>query len=141
MLLVILGAGASYDSVASIALPQGGDLGEFVFERAPLRRMPLANQLFLPVQHFAQARNAYPETAPLFPKLLDGDIEAKLEALRGEQELSERRVHQFAALRFYLRDVVWHSDNIWGETLRLQLNHISLIDDIEVPVKARMFSL
>ena len=132
MLMVIFGAGASYDSVSSIPLPLGGDLGQLAFEQAVYRRMPLANQLFLPVQHFTQARADNTDTAPLFPKLAQGDIEAKLESLRAEQGVNDRRTRQFAALRFYLRDVVWQSENHWASQLPLQLNHISLLDDIEM---------
>ena len=66
MLLVIFGAGASYDSIPTYPpgthIPTGDTLNKF-------HRPPLANELFENRPVFAEAITYLPECAPIVPRL------------------------------------------------------------------------
>ena len=85
MFMVIFGAGASYDSVASrrpSEYPRG----------ALLSRPPLARELFLPEDVFAESLSRYPQCNPIVPYLQTGEnLEHTLEALQAEAETDPER--------------------------------------------------
>jgi hypothetical protein len=96
MLLVIFGAGASYDS--DPARPP-----ETVKDD---RRPPLADQLFDNREKFAEALTYFPECKPIVPLLRGtGEVEQRLEQLRDEAISAPpypERLRQLAAVRGYL---------------------------------------
>lgn len=96
-LLVILGAGASYDSIASLAT------------RAVAGRPPLARQLF--GAEYNQYVERHPVAGPLVAYLRDlpqgTNLEAELDRIQTEEAAaSATRRRQVFALRYYLRDVL-----------------------------------
>lgn len=95
MILVILGAGASYDSVA--AAPAGAP------EAAQYPRLPLADQLFALRVPFRIASAPYPEIQAILPNLpprAPASVEAALQAMAGELDRHPERGRQLLAIRF-----------------------------------------
>lgn len=96
MILVILGAGASYDSVPA-KLP---DEAAYVRERLP-SRPPLADELFLDINPFAAALERFEDCHQIVTYLRKPDkgrtIEQKLELLRAEEADDPKRKRQLAA--------------------------------------------
>lgn len=127
MIMVILGAGASYDSVPS---------------RPPLRypresiysRPPLANELFLDRELFADALERFPECHPIVPYLqrvpAGTTLEHTLETLQGEAETDPERNRQLAAIRFYLHFVIWECERHWAGVARGVTNYVTLLDQL-----------
>jgi hypothetical protein len=98
MLMVVFGAGASYDSSPDYP-PQEW----FIHES---ERMPLANQLFDNRREFVEALSYFPKCLPIVPYLRDrGDgiaIERVLQDLQEEAAEYRERYKQLAAVRYYL---------------------------------------
>ena len=124
MLLVIFGAGASYDS--DPAFPPGGHPSSN--EDA---RPPLARELFSP--RFGHYLRILPAAAGLLPQLRRaGDsVEQELEAIRGDASRYEHLPRQLAALRCYIREVVLGCDNAWWERADGLTNYTALMQSIE----------
>ena len=108
MLMVIFGAGASYDCVSS-RLPDKYPPTHYPY------RLPLANQLFDDRRDFNAWMNEYPKCRPIIPLLrnasLDGSVESELERLRAEGADYPERYKQLAAVQFYLRRMLWGCEN------------------------------
>jgi len=128
MLMVIFGAGASYDCVSSRS----------VLEWTPERnqyRLPLARQLFDDRGIFNLWINNFPRCKPVIPRLRkasrDGSVESELEKLRAEGLTYPDRYKQLAAVQFYLQSMLWDcqknlkSDPGWSVT-----NYMPLLDQI-----------
>src|SRR6266566_2742188 len=108
MLMVVFGAGASYDSVpsrpASVSFPRPG----------PSSRPPLADELFHDdLMSFGYTRN-FPQCQPIVPylqNLRDGEaVESVLERLREEAAEYPKRHQQLAAIRYYLHLTIWECE-------------------------------
>jgi hypothetical protein len=127
MLLVVFGAGASYDSISADPPHSGG-------ERDP-HRLPLAKELFADRPHFTDALNEFSKAAPLFPVLHSGGgelgIEAALERIWSRTPRRSTVVQQFTALRYYIQRVIGDTEKLWLGKRKLRLNHISLIEAID----------
>jgi hypothetical protein len=130
MLMVIFGAGASYDSVPTYLppptpiQPHGGD--------APNKhhRPPLANELFENRPLFAQTMQLYPECEPIIPRLraLNGEtVESALQDLQEKAEQYPRGHCQLAAIRYYLS----HTKDLWTNVACGVTNYKTLLDQIE----------
>jgi hypothetical protein len=105
VLVVILGAGASYDSV---------DLKSARIEEDDEDRPPLADQLFDSRPYFGQCIDRYPPLAEIVGELRvrlsqGQNLETLLERLQDDASNWARRHQQLAALRFYLWDVIHNS--------------------------------
>ncbi len=128
MLLVVFGAGASFDSVAMIAPGH--------HENADARP-PLANQLFdIPTRpSFRTIHDRFSQAAPLFHALLPRaggtGVEQVLEEFAREAKSNERRAKQLTALRYYIRDALRDCDDRWTRAYATKLNHIALLEEIE----------
>jgi SIR2-like domain len=133
MLMVIFGAGASYDSCptyppGSSAAGYGGD---------PLNkdyRPPLANELFENRPMFADAIQKFPECQPIVPRLrsLSGEtLEAVLEDLQAKSIYYPRGVQQLAAVRYYLQFVIRECERGWRGVVKGVTNYKSLLNEIE----------
>lgn len=127
MMMVIFGAGASYDSVPSrppsnhnrTALPS---------------RPPLADELFLDTGFFATSLRAFPKCLPIVPYLQAHDsevtIERRLEVLQAEGESDPQRKRQIAAVRFYLHFMIAECERQWNEVAGGVTNYVTLLDQL-----------
>jgi len=126
VLMVILGAGASYDSSPD-RLPIGlTDLGLG-------HRPPLAANLFEVREHFAQARAQFPQFHELIAHLLPQDgrsIEEVLQEFQDDAPRDPRRYVQLAAIRYYLQQAFKRLIPQWMLLTGGVLNHITLLDKI-----------
>lgn len=127
MILVIFGAGASYDSVP--ARPPS---------RYPRRelssRLPLASELFMDTGIFADALALFPQCHPIIPYLQatpPGEtLEHTLETLQAEGETDPERKRQMSAIRFYLHYVIWECERHWNDVARGITNYVTLLDQL-----------
>lgn len=128
MLMVIFGAGASYDSVPSrspTTFPPR-DLPD---------RPPLANELFDDRPRFIEAISRFPQCQPIIPYLrhlqAGTTLERVLEQLQTEAEEYPERHKQLAAVRFYLHYVLWECKRFWNEIAKGVTNYKTLLDQLE----------
>ena len=123
MLMVIFGAGASYDSCSSFPLykwPRDG---------TAWHRPPLAKELFLPLDQYRDISKNYRQCQYLFSDLEGREnVEEILERFRLEAETDPQRAQQLLALQYYIRDVVSHSQRAWTTYTRGVSNHQKLLD-------------
>ncbi len=100
MLMVILGAGASYDSAPSFPV-------HFKNTRA---RPPLADQLFDDERTiFRSIITKYPQCHPIVPNLRTRhgkSLEDVLQNFQAEADSYPARVSQLLAVRYYIREAV-----------------------------------
>jgi hypothetical protein len=128
MLMVVFGAGASYDSAPSYPADEWT-----VYEDD---RMPLANELFANRQEFARTLSHFPRCLPIVPWLRDrGDgiaIERVLQELQEEAAEYPERHRQLAAVRYYLHVMLWECETRWNEKATQGVtNQKTLLDQIE----------
>jgi len=129
MLMVVFGAGASYDSAPS-RLPR-----EWPRERLQYRP-PLANELFGTTDEYRDAITRFPRSRPILPRLQGvvregGSVERELERLQEEADAGDlERYKQLASVRYYLHylfiDFVQH----WDAVALGVTNYAALLDDI-----------
>lgn len=133
MLLVIFGAGASYDSSPTyppgteVTGPEGDRLNNF-------HRPPLADELFENRPAFAEAIIRLPECQPIVPMLRDlrgKSLEAVLQDLQEKAEKYPRGLQQLAAVRYYLQYILWQCGNAWRGVVKGVTNYKTLLDLIE----------
>jgi|CXWL01.1.fsa_nt_gi hypothetical protein len=128
MLLVILGAGASFDSSPSMPLGR---------EPAPPHpnRPPLAKQLFSNRRYFGEVLQKYPHSRAIVPRLRhlrEGDsVEGLLQELMAESANSHDRAQQIASIRYYLQEILSVCPMQWRNESQGVLNHLTLLDDIK----------
>src|SRR6266511_5311246 len=107
MLMVVFGAGASYDSAPSHPLPRYH--GEA--DPAGHVRLPLADELFGERALFAPILERFPRALYVVPRLRHlqpGEtVERVMEALQVEAATDARRHRQLAAVRYYLQAAIW----------------------------------
>jgi hypothetical protein len=126
VLLVVFGAGASYDSAHSRPAPSGE------VDTAP-DRPPLANNLFdeRVSDNLLVAPEPYPHREAPLTQLLglfsrlrsrepDETVEAVLQRLYAERDIDPRRYQQLAAVRYYLNQTLWRITERWRETVTLE---------------------
>jgi len=128
MLLVIVGAGASYDSAPS-KHPTDSRYRDLA------NRPPLADQLFGDRQYFGEVMNKYPRCLDVVTRLrhipAQSSVERELKKLQDEASAYPERHQQLAAIRYYLQEVLWVCTDQWlNETQRVS-NYITLVDDIK----------
>ncbi len=141
MLMVVFGAGASYDSAQAFRppRPQGG--GHQNFGQPPpilldneQWRPPLADNLFSdPHSAFGTFVTKYPKIRAVLPLLRERSnksVEEILESLQNEAGEYVERHRQLAAVRFYLRDLLAACTSYWIERTGGVTNYESLIDQI-----------
>ncbi|MBI1894709.1 MAG: hypothetical protein HYS14_11415, partial [Candidatus Rokubacteria bacterium] len=122
MLMVIFGAGASYDSAPSY--PPGMGLVE---------RPPLADQLFENREQFAGVLKQFPECHEIVPRLRHrsgNSVERELEALQAQAETHPERHRQLAAVRYYLQLMLFDCQARWEDLIKGVSNYKTLLDDI-----------
>jgi len=127
MLLVIFGAGASYDSVPRF--PVGPDF----FPNRP----PLADELFDGNRKlFLQGMDCFPVCKPIIPLLQKGSgkpIEHILSGLEeaGRKENNPAITHQLAAIKYYLHYVLTKCEMNWQVEHHGITNYLTLVDQLE----------
>ena len=128
MLLVVCGAGASYDSVSS-RLPSKHPPDQLS------DRPPLADELFADRQGFVAIMDRYPELRPLVPRLQHltqgRSLEQVMEQIRREGETNPVRLKQLAAIRYYLQAIIWRCQARWLKEAHNITNYVTLFDRIE----------
>jgi len=131
MLMVIFGAGASFDSAQSSRIQVVG--GAIRYDGLPYRP-PLANDLFADRNRaFAAHIRAYPKMHAILPLLRERSqksVEEVLESLQSEAGAYPERHRQLAAVRFYLRDLLWECTDQWIDHTSGVTNYSPLIDQI-----------
>lgn len=138
MLMVVFGAGASYDSSPDYKIPRGTiQLPSVVVGMRP----PLANQLFELRDIFTEAAQGIPKCQAIIPELRylpkDTSVEQVLEEKRRASiEYPEGR-RQLVAIRFYLQWIIRKSQFLWNKTIRGQTTYRSLIAQIDRQVTRR----
>jgi hypothetical protein len=143
MLMVIFGAGASYDSAQAfrLAYPGGGGYGPGVSPPAPFRqtggpwRPPLANDLFRDPEHeFGHIVQRYPKLTHILPYLREPSngrsVEEELEFLQARAHGHPERASQFASVTYYLRDLLLEVSNQWRDKTSGVTNYAPLVDEI-----------
>ncbi len=125
MLLVIFGAGASYDSAADY-LPDGVP---------DIARPPLACELFENRVTFRTTLAKFSQCNPLVTRLSDPhprlSLEEQLEQVQTEAEENPVKYKQLVAVRFYLRTMIWETEQRWRTKHRGITNYVTLLDDLQ----------
>lgn len=126
MLMVIFGAGASYDSVPS--RPPRTSRSEY--------RPPLANDLFSNRPQFVTAMRRFPRCQAIIPYLqqpAEGrPVEQVLEGLQEEAKEYPERHRQLTAIRYYLHFMLWECEQLWDQEIAKGItNYKTLLDQIE----------
>lgn len=131
MLMVIFGAGASYDSAPAFPLP------EVYSVRVGPWRPPLALNLFRdPTLEFGYIVRKYPKLHHILPYLrqpVSGrSVEQELEILRDQAKDKEfpERLREFAAVRYYLRDLLFDVTEQWTAKTNGVTNYATLVGEI-----------
>jgi hypothetical protein len=127
MLLVIVGAGASYDS--SPDRPAGLSTPE------PYR-LPLADQLFDARESFKAMLRDIPRVMQIVPKLLHRlpgeSVEDVLQVYASQIPEYPDREMQLAAVRFYIQGIIRHCEDRWYRNAnQVATNLMGLVDEIE----------
>jgi SIR2-like domain len=131
MLMVIFGAGASYDSVPTYPPGTHIDTGDALNN---FHRPPLANELFENRPVFADAITRFPACQPIVPRLrrLKGEtLEAALQDLQARAIDYPRGLQQLAAVRYYLQYILWQCSIAWRGIAQGVTNYKTLLDQIE----------
>jgi len=124
MLMVIFGAGASHDSTANLPAPGQHDY-----------RPPLADQLFSNRSWFQDVMRRYPDCLRVVDRLRyfpgGSSLEKEMQMLQREANGYPIRLNQLAAIRFYLREMLWQLGEHWLAAAKGLTNHITLLDQID----------
>ena len=122
MLLVVFGAGASFDSVPHLPAPDSEP-----------RRPPLANDLFGNRAIFVDAMVRFGACRALVPNLRKPGVAVEQELAKFQQqaETFPERYRQLAAVLYYLQFAVWECQRLWFELHRGITNYGTLLDAIE----------
>ena len=122
MLMVIFGAGASFDSSATH--PLGDPRGN---------RPPLANSLFDDRKEFHGARNEFPQIHALIPQLLPHgkrSIEQTLQKYSDQAAGDPVRKQQLLAVRYYLQGIFGFVVQAWLGEIGTFTNYDALLEQI-----------
>lgn len=129
-LVVVFGAGASYDSNPDQRPKSAGDLVAFQ------QRPPLASELFdMEGDTRRGAAAAFPRVAPaLMAARADlkagGTIEQTLSRLQDESLEEPRARSQLMAVRFYLQRVLTEIPDAWNTEAVRQTTYVSMLDQL-----------
>jgi|SRR5579871_5532503 len=128
MLMVILGAGASFDSAPS-APPANKQFDNI--------RMPLADSLFESRDWFSNIMNTYSMMIPIVPKLRAAGTSKTVEKVLEEYQAASRgdpAAHQqLVAVRFYLQHMIRECQDRWTSQVSYGItNYAALFDRIRV---------
>lgn len=136
MLLVVTGAGASYDSAPSYRIPQKFPVSELDrIHQIEESRPPLSNGLFENRRFFAAALKKFHRCQPLVPHLrhlpAGRSLEQVLAAYLSEAETYPERHSQIMAVRYYIAYVLKACEQQWEDVHDGVTNYKTLLDQIE----------
>jgi hypothetical protein len=119
VLLVILGAGASYDSNRSQSLA------------APDQRPPLAKDLFSP--RFAEVARTYDAVQGILEELRHAsNVEQALEDLLAQRDRYPRRIRQLLGATYYIRQVIDNAETEWWSRSPDHVtNYVDLVEQLD----------
>lgn len=125
MLMVIAGAGASFDSIPF----------ELPYEEARGYQLPLANDLFGVSQPFLEIQAQYPALKQIWSRLhirRDANtVEDVLFELQKDALHNPARHEQLVAVRYYLQELIDTCEQRWYRGRPVPTNMIGLLDQIE----------
>jgi hypothetical protein len=123
MLLVVFGAGASFDSVSHFPVRDS------LYEEF---RPPLANELFADRTAFVEAMQRFSDCLPLIT-LLRGNVQVEQQLAKFQEQAKtyHPRHRQLAAIRYYLHFMLWNCQDRWRLQHKGITNYATLIDEIE----------
>jgi hypothetical protein len=122
MLMVVFGAGASYDSSP-----------DFPVSNTHKLRPPLADTLFVNREEFRDARGQFPEFHEIIPELLPGrgrPLEESLQRLEAEGATNPQRRQQLTAVRYYLQSIFRNLVPQWLTATGGVTNYLALLGQI-----------
>jgi len=126
MLLVVFGAGASYDSAPDFWPPSG--------RGHPLEedRLPLANGLFDLRPIFVEAADRFPDCKAILPRLRakDVSVETTLASIREEGSGWPPALQELASVQYYLHMALWRCENTWQNRHHGVTNYAALLREI-----------
>lgn len=134
MLLVIFGAGASFDSVPHLA-PNARSIAPITFLQGrslhDADRPPLASQLFEDRPTFVELMKEFPDCLPIIP-LLRGEVQVERQLALFEQQAKKypTRYRQLLAIRFYLHRMLLMCQQGWASRHNAITNYATLLDAI-----------
>jgi hypothetical protein len=141
VLLVVFGAGASFDSVPHlppykrpiIASQNNWSPPPVIPQPGPHEddRPPLANQLFDGRESFEKVVEEFPACNPLIPQLRSPAISVENELARIQEHSYPAREVQLAAIRYYLHTALWRCEQAWRTRHHGITNYGTFIDEIE----------
>ena len=140
MLMVIFGAGASYDSSPDFRPPQP-QAAQQNWSAPPLTdqrerwRPTLANRLFLdPYGAFGEIVKRYERLRPILPRLQQPQggrsVEEQLEFFQSETKGDAERTRQLFSVRYYLHDLFLEVSHQWLRITNHVTNYVVLLDQI-----------
>jgi hypothetical protein len=137
-LMVIFGAGASFDSSPTYTpgiVPPGASPTD---HHNDFNRPPLAKDLFANRPLFIDALEAFPQCKPIVPRLrapavISGQmsIETLLQEIEEEAKTYTRGTQELAAVRCYLQRAISQCEMNWRSTTRGITNYLTLLREIE----------
>lgn len=141
MLMVIFGAGASYDSAPDFPPPQPQAAQQNFAPPPPppnpreIWRPPVTPQLFLDSNgEFGGIVRNYPKLLPILPHLRrpasGRSVEEELEAWQAEASGDPERNRQLFSIRYYLHDLLLKVSTEWLKQTSNVTNYVMLIDQI-----------
>ena len=123
MLMIVFGAGASFDSAT---IQGSGDISW---------RPPLANELFDDRPYFGNALDDFEDVRALatrLSRLPDGrSLEEELEELQSDAETYAPMRQQLMALRFYLQRIVGTTGQQWSNIHHGRTNYVGLAHTVD----------
>jgi hypothetical protein len=141
MLMVIFGAGASYDSAQAFRLPSPQAAQQHYGSEVPtsdhkeLWRPPLATELFLDSNGaFRDIVQKYRKLLPILPHLRQPSngrsVEQELESWQTEASADPERKRQLFSVRYYLHDLLLKVSEEWLKRTGGVTNYVTLLDQI-----------
>jgi hypothetical protein len=130
MLMVIFGAGASFDSYSP--MPARADLStRGQFTNFPWHRPPLASELFSSIHEFHKLTEQYPMCRGVLPRLRSPHKSLEEELQELSQDGRPDRSKQMASIQYYLRDLIDQCVREWTRIVTQgATNYDALIDEI-----------
>jgi hypothetical protein len=128
VLLVVFGAGSSFDSVPHLPAPPRSHTEQHWQERPPL-----ANQLFDTRTIFVELMEQFKDCQPLVPLLRQPgiSIEKKLAEFQAQSSTFPQAHRELNAIRFYLHFALWDCQDRWRTKHRGITNFAVLLREIE----------
>lgn len=128
MLLVIFGAGASYDSAPRLKPTGARGVGDGW-------RPPLTDELFADRPEFRDFLTDFPQVLPLSARLGQASASLPLEGMlsRLKEEAAEypARHSELAAVRYYLQRLIWECERHWHPDRKAVTNYLALLDRVQ----------